>query len=400
MNTRARLDIALDRLANKYPFHAAVLSGLYVFGDESVGTMGVSIIKDGYEEDKASINLTYAPSFVMRCSLPEIVGVLLHEVHHIIFHHLFMKRESFPDYRALVISQEVTVNEFIKEPLPDGGGIRLEQHPELKPLTSTEERYKVLARAVSKRKGSPKVHDNPVHNSQSQPENSDKTTDNHEVWVVEVDEETAREMVEALLEEAGQKTGVPLDLQQPLTQHGNAVGTATEAIQSRQGAINWRTKLRSYIGSVLERRPVYNRPNRRLPHLIGIVPGSARRPSKPNILGIIDSSISITTELLIKINSELKNLAKEHHVIVVECDTKIQAVYPYHNITEIHGRGGTDFRPPLEAEFLKKHKVDLAIYFTDGMGPAPKEAPKIPLIWCLTPNSRVPASYGKVIKMT
>ena len=84
---------------------------------------------------------------------------------------------------------------------------------------------------------------------------------------------------------------------------------------------------------------------------------------------------------------------------VVECDTSIHAVYRYRPIKKVYGRGGTDLRPPLDPKFLRKHKADLAVYFTDGYGPAPAVRPRIPVIWCLTEGGEKPSTWGEEIRM-
>jgi predicted metal-dependent peptidase len=132
--------------------------------------------------------------------------------------------------------------------------------------------------------------------------------------------------------------------------------------------LDWRILLRRYAGQVLEIRPVYNRPSRRFPELVGILPGKARQALRPKVLAAIDTSGSITPELLTLIDGELGCLAKHHEVTVVECDARIHAVYPYRKLDRVHGRGGTDLRPPLEKSFLGQHKPDLVVYFTDGYG--------------------------------
>lgn len=66
---------------------------------------------------------------------------------------------------------------------------------------------------------------------------------------------------------------------------------------------------------------------------------------------------------------------------------------------EIHGRGGTDFRPAFAHAPTLKPRPRLLIYFTDGIGPAPKQAPKdMEVIWCLMGKQRqVPAKWGHVV---
>jgi predicted metal-dependent peptidase len=117
-------------------------------------------------------------------------------------------------------------------------------------------------------------------------------------------------------------------------------------------------------------------------------------------MAAVDTSCSISDKMLVEISDELRHLARDHEIIVVECDTEIQAVYDYKRpITEVRGRGGTDLRPPLESSFLRKHRVDLAVFFTDGYGPAPDRKPQVPVLWALAPGGESPAAWGKVVKM-
>ena len=62
-----------------------------------------------------------------------------------------MAPDEFPDRRALVIAQEVTANEWVKEDLP-GEPILLSHFPELPADEDTRTRYRRLAR-VSKPNG-------------------------------------------------------------------------------------------------------------------------------------------------------------------------------------------------------------------------------------------------------
>jgi predicted metal-dependent peptidase len=68
---------------------------------------------------------------------------------------------------------------------------------------------------------------------------------------------------------------------------------------------------------------------------------------------------------------------------------------------EIHGRGGTDFRPAFSFVPTLKPRPRLLIYFTDGIGPAPAQAPKdMEVIWCLMGKQRqVPTTWGRVVEV-
>src|SRR5262249_14779984 len=134
--------------------------------------------------------------------------------------------------------------------------------------------------------------------------------------------------------------------------------------------------------------------------LLGVVPGQGRRATKPKVLAVVDTSGSIDADDLASISGELQRLARHTQVIVVECDVRIHRVYPYRRSLEcVRGRGGTDLRPPFEREFLRKHRADLLIYFTDGYGPAPEQRPGVPVVWCLSGDGKRPAAWGRVVQM-
>jgi predicted metal-dependent peptidase len=116
-------------------------------------------------------------------------------------------------------------------------------------------------------------------------------------------------------------------------------------------------------------------------------------------MAVIDTSGSISTELLSAVEGELGRLARSYQVVVVECDAAVRRVYPYRPLEAVVGRGGTDLRPPLERTFLREHRPDLVLYFTDGFGPAPGRPPAIPVVWCVLPGGVRPARWGRQIRL-
>jgi predicted metal-dependent peptidase len=104
--------------------------------------------------------------------------------------------------------------------------------------------------------------------------------------------------------------------------------------------------------------------------------------------------------MLADISAELTRMSRCFPVTVVECDLMIRAVYPYTKpIRSVHGRCGTDLRPPFDPEFLRSQKADVVVYFTDGDGPAPEKAPPVPVIWCLTKGGANKAGWGREVWM-
>jgi predicted metal-dependent peptidase len=234
------------------------------------------------------------------------------------------------------------------------------------------------------------------------------TLDNHDAWHEPRDgagadggETGAIQVVEQVVEDALVSVDlhdIPAELRDQLQAHGTLPGGDVDSISPhRGGSVDWRLLLRRYVGQVLEVRPIFTRPPRRFPDMVGIIPGRGRRGSKPRVMAVIDTSASITPALLTLIDGELRLLAKHHAVTIVECDAAIQRVYPYRPLDVVWGRGGTDLRPPLQRAFLRQHRADLVVYFTDGHGPADEHRPVVPVIWCLVPGGKRPAAWGKKI---
>jgi predicted metal-dependent peptidase len=383
LRAEGKIKLGIDRLAGRYPFHAAVLGRFRLRARPEVATMGVAV-------DGDAIPLYFNPEFVLAVSVDELQGVLLHEVHHVVLGHVLADPADFPDAWARTVAEEVSANEFITEPLP-GNPVTLADFPALPPMESTRRRYDRL-RQIPKPQRTPIGH----------------LLDDHAVWAEARDDpDRSRQAIREAVEEAALEAGpdrVPECLASAVEALGVGLTPGSDWFRARgrgRGELDWRRQLRRYTGRALEERPVFNRPPRRFPELVGILPGRRRQATRPRIMAVIDTSGSMSDALLEQVDAELARLGRRSEVLVVECDAAIHGVYRHRKgvLGSFRGRGGTDFRPPLEAEFLRRHRPNLIIYFTDGYGPAPRAAPRIPVIWCLTPRGQSPAPWGRVISM-
>jgi predicted metal-dependent peptidase len=389
-----RVGIAVQRLAEDYPFHASILSKFKIISKPDIATMGV-----GMQAER--LVLYIGPDFVLDQPPDALRGMLLHEVHHVLFKHIQSDPDDFPDRWARQVAEEVTANEFITEPLPPGG-ILLSQFPELPPMESTYTRYERLAKHTDRFDlEEPGVASGDETLEEPEDASGKGTIDDHSMWMeANFDREAAKIATQSVISDAVSEIGlenVPAEL---LPTVGSQASANTESLHAdRDGQLPWQVILRRHVGRIRRPRPVFGRPPRRFPHLVGILPGRQYQAARPTIMAVIDTSGSLTQTLLEEIVTELGLLARNNHVTVVECDCEIHAVYRYRPIEEVSGRGGTDFRPPFEPKFLQKHKPDLVIYFTDGEGPAPEQPPRVPVIWCLVGDGKCPATWGKTIRL-
>ena len=413
------LKIAVRRMAKSYPFHAHLLLSEQFICVPEVGTMGVTI-RD------VRLQFWYSPEFVCRCEFDELIGLLHHEINHLLFGHLLVQPDEYPDQSARVIAEEVTVNEWIVEPLP-GNPIKLEQFPELPPLEDTATRYARLVgnspRSVRKPvRSAPKTVPTErelVQSGQKTPsagrntESSDdkislSPLDNHEIWehaqenphVSRLVISTAvRQARDAMNQRDWDKVSCRLrDQIDEILGHGNSE-RSKEVIHSKvAGSIEWKQVLRRLLAKTLQCRPALHRAPRRFPELIGVVPGKSQSAARHRVMAVIDTSASMSIDMLEQVGGELRNLARNCDVTVVECDCEIQATYPFRGeLTGVQGRGGTDLHPPFEAGVLNRIRPDVIVYFTDGHGPAPETPAKVPTIWCLNETGVSPVSWGRAI---
>lgn len=165
-----------------------------------------------------------------------------------------------------------------------------------------------------------------------------------------------------------------------------------EALEAkRKPVVNWRRLLRIFAESSSRTyvRNTLKRPSRRY----GTTPGIRIR-KRQKLLVAVDTSGSIRDEELKDFFTEIYHIWKQGaEVTVVECDLHIAARYPYKGIapTEVHGRGGTSFDPPLR---LANEEIlpDAVIYFTDAVAPAAEIVARMPVLWLICGDGAEPGS--------
>lgn len=440
--TKGPIGLGLRRLVRRHPLYGVYIDRWDIAPSVSTETMGVSIGQD------LRIHLAYNPEFVISLGADELVAVLEHEVNHVLFRHVLMTPEQYPDHQALVVATEVTANEFVTGPHPEGA-MTLAEFPDLRPGRSTVERYLQLAgdqRPATSATQSEIAQIDPGSSSNSDPTKGSpgvcqgnatsdpagetvdsrsegsgsgwrrsvgRTLDDHDMWSAAdgqirpsiADAIVAHELAEAasmLPEDLRRQAAV--SLYQAETQlPGHLKGdTLIELAGGKVPRTDWPRVLRSYLWRRTRPRPTMHRPSRRLPHLVGVVAGRTRMPHRPKVMAVLDTSGSMNeVGVLPTIRAEVKALSAVADIFMVECDKEVQREYKFDgDITEVAGGGGTSFHEPLKAAFLAKHRVDVVFYFTDGFGRAASQPPPVPVMWCLVgPWSRKPAAWGRVLRI-
>jgi predicted metal-dependent peptidase len=374
---------------SRYPYYAAILARLTPVADPSVTRMAVSLF-EGRHYLHVNVDSFIAEPQYLR-------GVLLHEVHHVVLGHLSHPKFADPVEPELMdLALEMSANEHIEEPLPDPITIRLYSAIGIRAGQSSLERYEKLLAAL--RGGA--FAQKPI------PGLGQERADDHRYLRRVARPPGAVEQTRQLLQQAAEDAGSSLpDDADPrsLLLAGKTPGRLLEELTGvtapAENALDWKTAIQMFVAR--SRAPVhtYSRPSRRLPDLVGVVPGRTYSPrviTRPTLLVAIDTSLSMTSAELAEIARQLVRLAEHARIVVAECDVEIARVYAFAgSIADVAGRGGTDLRPVFDPAFLGAQKVDGVIYFTDGEGPHPERPPPLPVLWVLTKPLAFSCPWGE-----
>lgn len=143
---------------------------------------------------------------------------------------------------------------------------------------------------------------------------------------------------------------------------------------------------------------------------VGIGPGKPVLPSfhapVPRVAVGVDTSGSMgTAEVTVAVREANGILrAVGANVAFLACDAQVHEQREVRSWKEIlpllKGGGGTDFRPLFDAVDRMRHRPDVFVFVTDGLGPAPEQPPKgVSVIWLLVSSKRRPCSWGEFIEI-
>jgi predicted metal-dependent peptidase len=367
----------------RYPYYAHVVAHLTPVADPSVPAMGLSLHEGRYYLHVNVDAMMRAPQFLL--------GILLHEVHHVVLGHLahpkFFGREE-PD--LMQIAQETSANEHIEEELPDPIVWEHFERFGLRAGQSTLDRYEILCAAraegekISLARDTRFVDEHPWREQPAPPPDAVRET---------------REMIADVRDRgAGDAERAPERARRIAGRTPDEILLELGGGETAEVFIDWRDALRSFVAHTRAPVHTWSRPSRRFPARIGVVPGRTYRlrPAlRPTLLVAIDTSLSMSEGELSEIALQLRPMSELARLIIVECDAAIARTYPFNGaLDRVKGRGGTDLRPVFEPSFLRALGADGVVYFTDGQGPHPEAPPSIPVLWMLTKPDDFACPWG------
>jgi predicted metal-dependent peptidase len=179
--------------------------------------------------------------------------------------------------------------------------------------------------------------------------------------------------------------------------HGTTSGFFADEIElAREGRIDWRLLLRRFLFDRVRSDWRSYPYSKRWIHR-GLYMPSVGIESPGHLVIAIDTSGSVSNRSLAQTFAEVRALRDVFpcELTVIQCDAAIQQIEHYAAedgtsvpaIQSAQGRGGTDFRPVFDwlgNEAVTAHVA--LLYFTDGYGRFPQGPPPWPTIW-LVENS-------------
>lgn len=384
-------------ISDKYKFYFYVLNTLRKKITDAIPTAGVGLI--GAETDDISdlnVMLAVNPNFYMNLNDRQRIGVLVHELLHVVNRHI-ITYSAYPDKELHNIAADMCINQYIdKQDLPEAGvfvddyinkGLPLERYETtnyyyymLKDLEEKHERggsggsLKDIntneAYEHHKRYRSEELH---IHKSHDGWKLTDKYGNELSEAQRKAIEEIIGSNINEIIKDAKNMGIVPAGLDVLL-----------DELYKPAPDFAWKRMIRLFANN--SKKTKIKTTMKKRSKRYGTIPG-IKIQRKQHLMVAVDTSGSVSDSELSNFFAEIYHIYRAGVTItIVECDAAISKVWEYRGKAPktISGRGGTDFNEPIE--LAKKLKPDGLIYFTDGECYPPKEDPNCRTMWVVTSN--------------
>lgn len=371
------------RLVSRHPFYAHILLQLKVSFNKEFPTAGV-YIKD------STVNMIIGENFFRKLTEDQRIFILMHEMAHIILGHLGEERKpNKEDHKIANIAMDTAIHEILTQakvlfknstdmsPCTVESLRELCEDPTIKSNETSEYYFTKLKNLKDKIKEKiMSMSDFDEHGFNQDGEGIS-------------DSDVGKAITVGLLENAKKSAGA-----------GDIPGQASLTIEKfKKSKLNWRAILRRYVTSSVDHTYKITR-NKRNKRYGFMVPGK-RRQFLPTVAFIVDTSGSMTKDMLESAVAEMEKLEKQGFEIwIIEADASVQKkAYEFNkkNFKEFSGGGGTLYQPALDE--AARIKCDVAVYVTD-MDPADNPIkPKFPVIWLKTANGSFKPTFGRELEL-
>lgn len=372
---------------NRWPYISHLLFSLRLVPvtDDSLDTLAVD----------AGWRLYFNEEYVLGLTVSHLATDLQHEAMHCMLNHherFTALKDSEPDHRLFNIAGDCGINHIIEESgfefSETDPPVRYKDFPKINETMTTERAYFILKEENEKKSAGSGAK------NKSEPDRDCGSISggNSRDYELAPDDEAApaaSEEVKAVVRskvagdvDAAAKSGVSV-----------AGGLIRWAEDFRNPKVNWRQQLAVRIRVALANkagRRDYSmmRPSRREQGLTKadaqIRLPAMRQPGDPKTTVVVDTSGSISQEILKTLLAEVMGITKAvgsaHGVVVIPCDSTAYPAKKVRKATDVQklqlpGGGGTDMREGITAALAIKPRPDAIVIVTDGETPWPANKP-------------------------
>jgi predicted metal-dependent peptidase len=431
VETEFNLDKHLVNLLRHVPFYAEISRNIHKIPCDTIETAGVL-----YNKELDELQLLWSPKFFMSLQPQEIMGVIVHELYHIINEHIFSR---MPDRKWALVwnyATDLAVNSIIKTTndkniqLPKSAlvpGTVIQGDPALvelvkkfPPLQASEWYFERLKKEIESgncdggkgdgtagnkpgagsspgkglkgKKGSESDEgtENGDNSASDDPSGSNATfqkgllgkqLDNHSEWQDGNSDDGSNDRTKAKVKSIIKKAIQHAD--QQTNGWGNIPASVCDEIRQRVSrTIDWRKALKQFVGSLATggRSSTIKKLNRKQPY---DHPG-VKRNRTAKLLVAVDQSGSVSDDLLSYFIAEILNLTRKVEVDYVpfDCELDRKQVITLRKGAKVKLKrvktGGTDFNAPTELfnDPKNRGRWDALLIVTDGDAPKPKSCRK------------------------
>ena len=369
-----RMQDTVIKLLLSQPFYGSLATAISLQESKSVEKTQMTLLP--------SPVLKYNPDWYEELTESQAIGVVLHELLHLLLLHALRCGERDPLIWAVCC--DMAVNDHLPQEMLPANAVTTEKIErelslKLQHHKSAESYYADIARLLADSFSFTKMKNMvTLKSSNGSLLEADLPPEED---ISEMNEQALKGTLRDLIDESRQGGEVP-----------QALDAELEVVYA-QAQIDWKTMFKRFLTGRgrMQSRATYKRESRRYDSF----PGSKRSVGL-SVLIALDESGSISNEQLQTFFHEVMavNRITNAQILVTEFDTRCTAPKPaaeYRHVQKREMNGGTDFRPVFTlADSLK---VSLVVIFTDGDGSAPENANQ-KVLWVLTKGGKQPAAFG------
>lgn len=367
MDAQLKISRAITRLVLSHPFFGSVALSVKV-EQADIPTMAT----DGKF-------IRWGEQFVDDTGEEELLGVMAHEVLHIVFKH--MLRRGTRDPMRWNIACDLAINPILLRAgfkLPEGG-LFDQQYDNLSAEAIYDRLPQDADEQMSDGAGMGEVQDAKGEDGQS--------LSDAEVQQMEADIDSKVMMAANAARAVGK---LPADIQELVN-------------RMKRSQIDYRDTMRRFFAGEQPDDYSMRRPQRKLFHAERIIAPSVNKIGVGNIVVGVDSSGSVDSSELAQFLGEMNAISEDMQptsVTVIVCDTKVNSVRRYEQgelieDIQVGGRGGTLVTPVFDYIEDNHIEVDQMVYLTDLQVFDFPDEPHFPVLWVSCWEQAKSAPWGE-----